>query len=105
MVGSVEGKVIAANGAAGHGTDHALYHSLRRIAEHETDRATSAVSANCSQPSKLLQVWNEDPIGSDIEAHAGNENSIEMALQNCRKTFIPNRINEDKRFGSQRRSA
>jgi hypothetical protein len=35
MVGSVEGKVIAENGVAGHGTDHALYHSLRRIAEPE----------------------------------------------------------------------
>jgi hypothetical protein len=41
------------------------------------------------------------PVGGDIEAHPGDEDAIEKALQNRWKALVPNRVEEDKRFRRQ----
>jgi hypothetical protein len=37
-------------------------------------------------------------VGAHCKTHAGNENSVEEALQDRRETLVPNWINEDQPF-------
>jgi hypothetical protein len=55
-----------------------------------------------SDLSQLLQIRHQRPIRAHREAHAGNENSVEEALQDCWKALIPNWINQDERFCGQK---
>jgi hypothetical protein len=59
-------------------------------------RSIDGDSSHLSQ--RLLQVRYQYRFGADCEAHSGNENTVEEALRDRRKSIIPNRIDEDQRL-------
>jgi hypothetical protein len=101
MIHIVVGEVVAANGVAGHRTHQAFHHPLGRVPKQESGRATGAISANRSEFSQLLQVWDRRAVGSDVETHPRNEDAVEETLQDRGKPLGPNRIDQHESFRSE----
>ena len=89
MIHIVVGEVVAANGVAGHRTHQPFHYALGRVPKQETGRATGTISANRSEFSQLLQVWDRRAVGTDLETYAGNEDAVKEALQDRGKPLVP----------------
>jgi hypothetical protein len=51
---------------------------------------------------QLLQIRYQRSVRAHGKTHAGNENSVEEALQDRREALVPDWINQDQRFRRQK---
>ena len=101
MIHIVMGEIIAPNRMARHRTHQTFHNPLGRVAKQETDSASGAISADCSELSQLLQIGHYCAVGADVETHSRNEDAVEETLQDRGKPLVPNRIDQDESFRSE----
>ena len=81
MIHIVIGEIVAANGVAWHRPHQPFHDALGRVPKQETGRATGTISANRSEFSQLLQVWDRRAVGTDLETYSWNEDAVKEAFR------------------------
>jgi hypothetical protein len=102
MIHVVICEIVATNVMTGHPAHEAFHHALGRIPQQKRDGPAGSVSADSGDLPQFLKVRYQRPVGANRETYAGDEDAIEEAFEDRRKSLVPNRIDEDQRFSRQK---
>jgi hypothetical protein len=85
-----------------HPPHQTFHYAPRRVAQQDIDGTDGSIGADGRDLSQLLQIRHQRSVRAHCKTHAGNENSVEEALQDRREALVPNWINQDQRFCGQK---